>query len=215
MTFVVDLKKALKAANYKPGKRSILEIVDRMIGVEVEEKDVHELIGSCFRYFEPWPTAKAVKDDFIWVASAASNDHTKKSIFHPWTIAKYLCATDGHRLHMAPVGELSLKKCYDKTKQVVFGDIDGVDEEIPPDVIIFLENHRRVGTKFLATRSSFEDQDKIQTQFMKRLFDKKYINDVFVKPDVKMAVWLPVDLLGPVYFENSTGRMAWVMPRKP
>jgi hypothetical protein len=96
----LDFKKALNIFPLrKIRKKDITQLLNEIIESKViVSETAHHLIGFCLRYHLTNP--KKIKNNQQWVLQACSKDETKKHILYPWISKPYICASDGHRMHL-------------------------------------------------------------------------------------------------------------------
>jgi hypothetical protein len=205
MTSEIQQKQAacLKAAGYaKPTKKELLTVIDELIekGDPLDKK----LVGLVWLYFEKNPSQKAADDLRYWVAQAVSKDDTKSFMHNVRCEPGKLIATDGHRLHIAEVSEVSADGFLEP---ITLTPIE-FDEQFPPYGDI--EKIAPPATKTV----SFDDFEPMAKDIVKLgevFFERRFIKEAFAGSEtMKVSESGPLDV---ARFEGEN-RTALIMPRR-
>jgi hypothetical protein len=202
MTSEIQQKQAacLKAAGYaKPTKKELLAVIDEIL----ESSDSYDpkLVGLVWLYFEKNPSQKAASDLRYWVAQAVSTDDTRPYV--RCELGK-LIATDGHRLHIAEVSDVSEEGFLEP---ITLTPIE-FDGKFPPyDQILDIAPP---ATKIV----SFDDFEPMAKDIVKLgdvVFERRYIKEAFAGSEtMKVSEGDPLNV---ARFEGEN-RTALIMPRR-
>lgn len=84
-------------------RRDAFKLIDALISEDVEFDD--DMLVKLYRHFLPG-LPKVTKSVFEWVAQAVSKEETRYYLNFVYVENGKMAATDGHRLHVAPAGDL-------------------------------------------------------------------------------------------------------------
>jgi hypothetical protein len=179
-----DLEKALNILPIgKVRKKDIVELLDEIIDSKsVSPKILHHLIGICLRYYSANP--KKITNNHQWVLQACSRDGIRKHLRYPWVFEPYICASDGHRIHLILDQDETLieDKCFVSLIKETKVKISIPAEPPPAEHFLKIKKRRDDFQLLKLSETKYKDEKTIEIPFEKNKkihVDQRYIRETF------------------------------------